>query len=133
MFEWIEQPWHLAQRREPGVRTFKMPEQPQLLEAGDVPQVPHNGAHQRIVLDVQILVAEWRDQQLGARTDVGQQCGDLLRSGLMDTATGNAPLEGCGKGGHSGPPGGNEREVQHAYGSEVRLQCNRWTELVQLV
>ena len=52
MLERVVDPRHLAELH----RAVHVPVEPQLFEVRDVPQIPDNGAHQRIVLHPEIFV-----------------------------------------------------------------------------
>jgi len=71
-------------------RTIQVLGEPQLLEVRDVPEIPENGAHQRIVLDPQIFVTERLEQQQRALAR-------FLKLSCDDLAVGGT---GAGYGGH---------------------------------
>jgi hypothetical protein len=59
MLERIVQARHLREL----YRSIEILGEPELLEVSDVSDIPDDGTHQRIVLDVKILVGEFRYQQ----------------------------------------------------------------------
>jgi hypothetical protein len=61
MLEGIVQPGHLHEL----YRTIEVARQPELLEMGDVPQIPQNGAHESIVLTPEIFVGQRSQEQEG--------------------------------------------------------------------
>ena len=72
MLERVVQPRHLHELDRP----VEVAREPQLLEVGDVAQVPEDRAHQRIVLRAEVLVAQRRHQQQRPGARLEQLVGD---------------------------------------------------------
>src|SRR6185312_12867813 len=75
MLERVEHPGHLDELD----GALEVASEPELLEMGDVSQIPQDRAHQRIVLAPQILIAQRGDQEHGPRSGLEQLPGDSLR------------------------------------------------------
>ncbi len=68
MLERVEQPGHLAELD----RSVEVAREPELLEVCDVSEVPHDRAHQRIVLPAQVVVAEGAQEEQRPRARFGE-------------------------------------------------------------
>ena len=74
MFEWIEDPRHLAEFD----RSLEIAHEPQLLEVRDVTEVPDDGTHQGVVLGVQVVVGERLHELERASARFVEAVGDLF-------------------------------------------------------
>jgi len=74
MFEGIVEPGHLHKLDRP----VQIPGEPQLLEMGDMPEVPQQRAHQGVVLDSQVFIRQGGKKQQRA----GSGFFELLRDCL---------------------------------------------------
>jgi hypothetical protein len=68
MLEWIVQPGHLGELD----GAFEITGEPELLERGDVTEIPEHRAHQGIVLAMQIVVGEHADDRERPLPRLGQ-------------------------------------------------------------
>jgi hypothetical protein len=73
VLERVEHPRHLTETH----GSLQVAEQPQLLEVGDVPQIPCDGAHQPVVLPEEPLLREGGDEQQRSLTRVREYGGDF--------------------------------------------------------
>ena len=74
MLERIVDARHLAELHGP----VHVPVEPQLLEVRDVPEVPHDRTHQRIVLNAKVFVGQRLDEPNRTRARFAKQLGDAL-------------------------------------------------------
>ena len=61
-------------------RPLEIPHEPQLLEMRDVPEIPDDGTHQRIVLPVEILLRQRFDEEQRARTRLVEARANFISS-----------------------------------------------------
>ena|SRR5436305_1244711 len=77
MLEWIVHPWHLDEFD----FSVEVAVEPKLLERANVAKVPEDGAHEWIVLLVEVLFAHRLDQTERARARLREQARDLHARG----------------------------------------------------
>ena len=58
-----------------GAATLHVLDEPHFLEVSDVPQVPYDGTHQRVVLAAQVVVRKRRDEQHRPTPGLGEEEG----------------------------------------------------------
>jgi hypothetical protein len=52
-------------------------EEPHLLEVSDVPEIPYDRTHERVVLRAEVALRQRADEELGARAGLGEEVSDL--------------------------------------------------------
>jgi hypothetical protein len=68
---------HDREIRSQGWQAARALREPEVLEGGDVPEVPHERAHQRIVDVIEVLVADALDEREGPPARIGKQLADV--------------------------------------------------------